>query len=378
MNISRIPFSEMFEIAQNELVRDKSTDPATENKYKGAINEAYIEDLMLMFHEDYLRTESYVSTVADYGTGYITAISTTAVTGDGDCDWTSAIANNMLLKVAGYDEVYRVTYSSAVALTLDRTWVGTAIVATNTSYRLVQDRYALASDFNHMVIDDKDIPEAVYYWRSGSKAFLTPMDGGEYDRNWSHTYGTPGEYAVKYVSGAPYLYLNPADTSARSIYYNYIPALVPMTEYTTGYISAITNGSVDVTGSGSDWDGNIATSTYDYYLRVDADGVGSASQWYKVLSATTNTAIALSSAYLGTSISSGTSTDTYTISRVSRWPAKFDHLMIYLAAVRLDPNNQDAKKWSDIATSKMQGLKGRDGRAIYGQHGAFLRDRRYA
>lgn len=372
--INRLPFSEMFERVQNEMVRDKSTNSAAEYKYKGAINETYMEDLMLMFDEDYLRKEAYITTVADYSTGNISATSGTTLTG-ASTSWTSANSNNMLLKVSGYDEVYRCTYVGASELTLDRSWVGTDI-SSNTSYRLVQDRYALASDFAHMVQDDVDYPEAVYYWKSGAKAFLNPKDAGEFDSKMAFIYGTPGEYAVKYVSGDPYIYINPPDTSARTITYNYIPSLTPMAEYTTGYISAITNGSTSVTGASCDWDGNIDTSTYTYYLRIDADGVGSESQWYQVASAGSDTAITLSSNYLGTSISSGTTTDTYTISRISTWPAKFDHILLYLAALRTDPNNTDATKWSNIMESKMTGLKGRDGRAIHGQKGAYKRSRR--
>ena len=372
----RVPFAEIYEVAQNELIRAKSTDTAAENKFKGAVNEVYMEDLMLMFHEDYLRKEGTITTIADYSTGNAYTVSGTTLTGASTL-WTSANSNNMLLKVTGYNEVYRVTYVSATSLTLDRSWAETAFSATNTAYRLVQDRYALASDFNHMCQDDIDYPEAAYYWRSGAKAFLKPKaDAGEYDMNWSHTYGAPGEYAVKYVTGSPYIYLYPPDTDSRTIIYNYIPALVPMVEYTTGYISAITNGATGVTGAGSDWDGNVDTASYTYFFRVDADGVGSASQWYQVSSASADTTITLSSNYLGTSISSGASTDKYTISRISLWPAKFDHLIAYLAALRVDPDNTDAKKWSDFALGKTTGLKGRDGRAVLGQHGAFKRGRR--
>jgi len=373
MLINRIPFTELFERVQNELIRDKSSDSATENKYKGAINEVYASDLVLMLNEDLLRKESYISTTADYSTGTITvAAAGSSITGSSTA-WTSANSDDALLKADGEDHWYRVAYSSGTELTLSSpsAWVDDAVSAGN--YRLIHDRYALASDFSHMCIDDIEEPEAVYRMSGGSRAFLTPMDPGQWDKQFHFNYGTPGEYCIKWVTGSPYMYLNPAPTDAEAVFYNYIPALTVMTEYTTGYISSITNGSTAVVGSGTTWSTSVSLASAKY-LRIDADGVGSDSRWYQISSITDNTHIVLGSNYGGTSISSGTSDDTYTISSVSLWPARVDYAMLYGAALKLDPTAKDANTWTNIYAAKMEGLMSLEGRKIYGQKGAFKRN----
>ena len=75
----------------------------------------------------------------------------------------------------------------------------------------------------------------------------------------------------------------------------------------------------------------------------------------------------LGEAYGGTAISSGTSVNTYTISRISRWPARFDTAIIYGVALRTDPNNIDAAKWKGILDTLIPLHRAVDGRKITGQ-----------
>jgi len=91
-DIRRIPFTEMVERLQSEVIRDAS---ATEGKYKGRINDIYLYDFPAQIDWRHIRQTGSITTIADYNTGYITDISSTTVTGDSDCVWTSAIANNM-------------------------------------------------------------------------------------------------------------------------------------------------------------------------------------------------------------------------------------------------------------------------------------------
>ena len=371
--INRVPFTELFERVQNELVRDKSTNSATEYKYKGAVNEVYMNDLVLLLEQDLLRKQAYVSTIADYSTGTITAAAAASAATGASTAWTSANSNDSLLKANGEDHWYRVAYSSSTSLTLSSpsAWVDTAVSAGD--YRLIFDRYALASDFSYMCIDDVHEPECVYRMSGGSPAFLTPLDPGQYDTKFHFTHGTPGEYTVKRIAGSPYIYLNPAPTDAEALFYNYIPALTAMSEYTTGTITTLAAAGTAVTGSGTAWSttSNIDTSAYTYYFRIDADGVGSESQWYLISSADSATGITLATGYGGTAISSGTST--YTISRISQWPARVDAAMIYGAAMKVEPSNPDKKVWAEMFSTKITGLMSLEGKKIYGQQGAFYR-----
>ena len=378
-NISRIPFTELFEKCQAELVRDKASNVESEAKYKGFINEAYCNDLTLLLGpvaEDYLRTEAVITTIAEYSTGHITvAAAGSSVTGVSSA-WTSTNSNGALLKATDEEGVYRVAYSASTTLTLSKptAWVDDAV--TLGDYELKFDRYALASDFSHMCIDDQNEPESVFYWRGGAKAHLTPLDNGEYDTKFSFAAsGTCGEYTVKWDAGAPYLHPYPIEETAKSLHYNYIPFLTPMMEYTTGYVSSLANAGVALVGASTAWNvtSNIDTSTYDYYFRVDADGTGSRSVWYKVYSVGSATTITLATAYGGTAISSGTAANTYTISRVSRWPNRFDSVLMYLAAMKADPDNNDVSKWKAVLDLAIPSHKAIDGRRIQGQRGRVIR-----
>ena len=129
-----------------------------------------------------------------------------------------------------------------------------------------------------------------------------------------------------------------------------------MTEYTTGYISTITNGAVAVVGASTAWNvtGNIDTATYQYYFRVDADGTGDASVWYLVDSSVAlgATTLSLAVAYGGTTIGTGTENNTYTISRVPEIPGEFHDYLIYAAAVRGLADESDSNYQFFLALSE--------------------------
>lgn len=373
-NVTRLPFTELFERLQSEVIRDVASNPTSEYKYKGVINDTYMTELMLLLPEDYLRTQASIITIADYSTGTvdISAAGTTVDEGDTAMSLTSAISNDFLFKEDDNDLIARVDYTSGTQLTFqdDLTWPHSAV--DEGTYRIVLDRYELASDFSHMCEDNVDKPECVYYPYGGGRAYLKPLDNGEYDRKFSFTHGTPGEYTVKWIKGSPYLYINPPDTTTRRIFYNYIPILAPMTEYTTGYLTTL-SADPTVVSSGSIWNvtSNIDTDTYTYYFRRDSDGTGAESVWYKVSSITSATELELTANYAGTALTSGTSTDTYTISRISRWPAKFDTIIMYLAALKIDPENKDAARWQGIVNQLIPLHRAVEAKRIHGKRGAY-------
>jgi hypothetical protein len=361
-DIRRIPFSEMTERVQKELIRDNS---ASEDKYKGRVNDVYTIDLPSLIDWRHIRTEASITTTADYNTGYISATSTTTVTGASTV-WTSANSNNLLLKVSGYDEVYRCTYSAATSLTIDRSWVGTNI-SSNTTYSIFQDRYALASDFDRLVLDPD---KSIYYWLGGIRVYLKYRDPDVFEVKQVYTPNIPAYYTIKWISGDPYIFIDPPDTSARTFFYVYMPILKRMSEYTTGYITTLANAGTAVTGSGTDFDGFVTSTTdYDYYLRIDPDGTSSASKWYKVSSAASDTALTLSDAYAGTAISGGTSTTgAYTISMISKLPAGLDLAIIYGTAIvsAIDQTNRtQIEGWSAVYTKILDQYRAVEGKLGY-------------
>ncbi len=358
-DIRRIPFTEMVERLQKDFARDNT---ASEDKFAGRINDTYSIDIPSQIDWRHLRKTSYITTTADYSTGSITVTGTT-VTGT-DTAWTSANSNNMLFKVDGYDEVYRVTYSAGTTLTLDRTWIGDAITS-STNYQLYQDRYTLASDYDRLILDPN---KSIYYWDEGQPVYLYYKDPDEFEALQDDEVNDPEFYTIKWINGDPYLFISPCDGDSRTIHYVYLPVLKRLSEYTTGTVTSLANGGTAVTGSGTDFDGFVTdTTNYDYYLRMDRDGTGAGSKWYKISSASSNTSMTLSDAYVGTTISTGL---VYTISMVSQLPPGLDLAIIYGAALvsSADKSNvAQAKVWAGIYDRLVNAYKAVEGKLNLGE-----------
>ena len=368
-NIARLPFTEMFEVLQKEWIKDGATDSATENIYKGHINQAYINFLPQLVNEDYLRRTKHITTKADYSTGTVDVATsgTTITSGDTATAWTSALTDGGLLRVTGKNTVMRVGYSSAITLNLysldgatSLTWPEAAV--DEGSYLIVHDRYALASDFGRMVMDKHENGQAVYYHSSGQRTYLDPLTNAQFNNTFQFTHSTPGEYTVKkeFALDDWYLYLNPPPTDAKIIYYDYIPILTNLTEYTTGTCTFAL--STALVGSGTAWSTALDTDAYDYYVRNDADGTGSKSLWFKVSTASTATAITITETFTGTT-GAGAS---YTIATVSKYPGGLDRAMMLMAAIMTDPEAAMKEQWMKLYLMDVQGYSTLGAKAILG------------
>ena len=336
----RRPFQEMVEVCQNELVREAASNQ--EDKFKGLINQVYMNELPSVLPEEYIKKEAFITLAADYTTGTVTVGSGTAGIHGTTTSWTSAY-NNFIAKVSGRNRLYRMTYSADTLLTFQNslTWVessGTAL-----TYTLMQDRYAVASDFAYMAEDDHLDPNIVYRSVSYQPLFLTPLSNEEYDRKFAGIVGDPFSYTVKWISETPYLMVLFAPDSADILAYKYIPQLTTLKEYTTGTVTFAASTAV-VGAGGMAWTTNVDTASNTYYIRNDVDGSGSSSKWTKILSVANASAMTLSATYAYTTGAA----QTYTISEVSKWPARFDDAMIYKAAMIADPDNTQVKKWTAL------------------------------
>lgn len=363
--IRRVPFTELVERVQGEVVRDIAGNASADSKYRGMINDVYLTDFQTLLPEDLLRKQGNITTIADYSTGTITVAAAGATITGEDTAWTSAISNNAMFQAGGEDGAYRVTYTAATTLTLLDPTAWTDDAVTDGTYKLMFDRYALASDFGHMVEDDVEDPEAVYWNSNASRQFLTPKDNGEYDRDFQLIEGTPAHYTVKWVTEDPYLYIWPCDTLARSMFYFYIPNLLPLQEKTgTATSAGATTAISAVSGlSAETW----LNSTEDFYFRFDADGTGEKSRWHKIASYT-DTTITLAANY-----PTARTTAAYTLSSVSRYPSKYDRALIYGAALRVDPDAKDAQRWAAIYGGMIPAYKRLYGTRIHGQSGSYNR-----
>jgi len=352
--MNRIPFTQLFETVQKEWVRDGAMDTSTESIYKGHINYAYTSFLPNIVNEEFLRKSSFITTKADYSTGTvdISASGTTVDKGDTATSWTSANSNGFLFRETSSDLVARVTYTSATQLTFQNSLAWPHDAVDEGSYQLVLDRYALASDFDRMMRDTVGDGKVVNYFLNGGSMFLDPLMPDEFKKNFYFSHGTPSEYTVEkdFASGTYYLYINPPDTTTRTIFYSYIPRLSNLTEYTTGTVTA-TAASTAVTGSSTDFDGNIDIDSYEYYFRLDADGTGSKSLWFKVASVSGDTGLVLSSAYSGANAGAGKS---YTIATVSKYPADLDRTIMLLSAIMADPDSKMKQQWMQLYLMDIQ------------------------
>jgi hypothetical protein len=343
----RRPFTEIFEVIQGELVREAASNQ--EDKFKGLINQVYLNELPSILPEDYIKKEGFITLFSEYTTGTVTVGSGTTGVKGASTSWTSAL-DNFLLSVGGFNRVQRMTYSADTQLNFQNSlsWVegsGTAL-----SYSLYQDRYQLPSDFSYMISDDPEDPCVVSRYVGNSQLFLDPLNNDEFERQFNGVIGDLWAYTVKWVAETPYILTLSAPSAGDILRYWYIPQLTTLIEYTAGTITLTTTTAV--IGAGMLWTANINTALNTYYIRNDADGSGSASKWYKILTVVNDTAMTLSSAFGGTT---GTG-QSYTISEVSKWPARFDDAILYKVALIADPDNVQSKKWEGLFSEAI-GLK---------------------
>lgn len=336
---ARRPFTEIVEVSQTELVREASSN--SEPKYKGCVNQVYMNDMPSELPERYLRKQGFVNLTAAYSAGTITVASGSTIILGASTSWTSA-NSDAYINAAGYNRLYRLTFTNSTVLTLKNslTWIGAS--ASGVSYTLIQDRYAAPSDFMYMCQDNPEDPNIVSYMVNGYQLYLTPWTNEQFDRNLVPTISFSfANYTVKFDAGNPYIHIWPFPLNSDILSFWYMPLVTAMVEYTTGTVT-FTTGTAAV-GSSTLWTSLNTANTY--FIRNDADGVGSASVWVQIATVGGDSALSLSSGFTGTS---GTGI-TYTISEISKWPARFDDYMLYKTCEIIDPDGVQTPKWQGLA-----------------------------
>lgn len=337
---ARRPWTELWEVAQNELIREAAS--GVEPKYQGAVNQAYLNDMMTQLPEKFIRKEGFINTMAAYTTGTVTVASGSTTVLGASTSWTSGMSD-AYLNVNGYNRLNRITFTNSTVLTYKSSLTWTESSGSGKTYTLLQDRYALASDFGYLSADNPEDPNVVSYMNNGFRVFLHPETNDNYNRIVVPTTSAFfSQYTQKWDAGTPYLHLYPFPLNVDTISYWYMPVLTAMSEYTTGTIT-LTTGTA-VVGSGTLFTSLDSTDTW--YLRNDADGTGSSSKWYTISSFIGDSAATLSSSFAGTS-GAGV---TYTICNASKWPARFDDAMLFKTCLILDPDNVQSPKWTALYT----------------------------
>lgn len=358
--MDRIPFTQMVEVVREEWIRDTAKAEAI---YKSNINYAYTNLLPLVVDEEHLRKEAFITTKADYSTGTvdISASGTTITGGDTSPVWTSANSEGFLFKENSNDLIARVGYTGATTLTFENSLAWPHDAVDEGSYQILLDRYSLASDFGRMMVDIVDDGQVVWYGKGQGRMYLDPLTPGDYDRDFAWAHGEPSEYTIKkdFASDTYYLYINPPDTTTRIIFYNYIPVLSNLDEYVTGTCTFASSTSVE--GSGTTWTALDADS-YDYYIRNDADGTGGSSLWFKISSITDADTLVLTATFTGTTGAGAT----YTIAKVSKYPAGIDRAIMALCAYIVEPDVKMKSHWLNLYMMDIQGYSRLTAKQIMG------------
>jgi len=345
-NITNItPYSEIVEKSMT-LARDNTS--SSRDKFKGLVNRAYTQEIPRKEDWSFLKASSSISCTARYNTGTISATAgSTSVTGTGTT-WTTAMTGRKI-KIGSNENNYTFTYASATTGTISPAYSG-AVNASGAGYVIFDDDYAMASDFDRFVQGN-----TLYKYRSGRPFNLDDCTFS--DKRWNDEYYySPSDetrrFRLRGFDSTMYrvVEINPPPQTAIVLPYDYIKALTPMTEYRTGTITTLANAGTAVTGYGTDFDGYGITS-YTYYFRIDRDGVGDSSVWYKISTFNSDTGITLASAYAGTSIANGV--EEYTISMIPLMPHSFHDWIMYLAAVHaaVDQNDPVIQGWIAEALS---------------------------
>ena len=336
----RRPFTEIFEVAQNELVREKAI--GEEAKYKGYVNQIYTNELPSVLPEKKQKKDAFITLAADVTDGTVTVGSGTSLIQGASTSWSSASSDDFNIKVDGFDMVYRVTFSADTLLTSKDSLTWFEATGTGLSYVLYQDRYQPATDFAYMVSDNPEDPNVVYTVQNGQRIYLTPWTNEEFDRHANQQVSCPpSHYTVKWVSQLPYIYIWPAQDEADIMGYTYVPVFTGLRELVTG-TATVTTGTAVVIGTNASLITGAVNTARTLYFRVDDDGTGSNSVWNKISTVNTGSTLTLNAVYAGTA--SGAAVN-YTISEISEYPERFDDAILYKAAYLGDPDGVDSPKW---------------------------------
>ncbi len=319
-----IPFTELWE---RLLTMARIDSPNNEDFARGIINDVYVRVLPRMEDWHPIINSDNLTMTERYNTGTVAVNAAgTALTGTGTT-WTSAMTatDGYKIKISGNDNIYTFTFVGATSGTISPALSG-ANNLTGATYELFRDEYQLNSAFNRFLKNG-----SIYVMSDGREQDTigeVPHDKFRIDMQAStkdpierciltRTHSTTGNRLVR---------VNPPPRTAKVYPYDFIERITPMSDYQTGS-AAVTNGSTAVVGTDTFWTANISAGDY---FRVDNNGTGDSSKWYKVDTVTDNTNIVLADNY-------GEETEAnmeYTASKVpSAYPMEFHEFLLYEGVV---------------------------------------------
>lgn len=348
-NTEVIPFTELVERIQ-EITRERSSNAS---KIRGVVNDIYLRDIPRKEDWSFYLASSAITLIEEFATGTVSAnTGDTTVTFSSEVVMTSSMTGRML-KMTGNDYVYRVSgMSGNTGATITPPISGNANI-TSVSYSIFQPFYSLASDFdrfpknggliNYRGNSQEIIPEKPYQeWPDEYTA--TPQN----DPSFCRLIGAD-------TAGNTLLEIVPPAKIAKSLRYDYFLRPRVMRESTAGLIGNITSGGVNVIGDSNTLFTQMNTGDY---LRVDALGKSSESEWYRIIAISGNSGLTLQTAF-GLS---GVTSANYTICSAPQMPPRMHPAVLYGTITQIVADQDDplyslyAMKYAEVMT---------DGKRIY-------------
>jgi len=344
-----IPFTELWE---RLLTMGRIDSPNNVDYAKGIINDVYVRTLPRIADWNPIIVESNLSMSASYNTGSATITAgSTSVTGTGTV-WTTAMlaVDGYKISFAGNDNIYSFTRTADTTGTISPALSGDQSL-TNVNYRIYRDEYPLAADFDRLLRNG-----SIYVYSGGRVSdIIEEVPRDEFREYFSPEATDPLRRVMlsgtHNTTGYRLIRVNPPPLKAVVYPYEYVKKITPMTEYSVGTVS-VTNSSTTVNGSGTTW----TASMVGQYLRVDANGIGDSSKWYRIATRVSNTQITLETAY---EEATEASLDYHISGSPTMFPSEFHEFILYEALTlvmgeQTDPTIQNVQAQKTFILSDLK------------------------
>lgn len=349
-NIAEIPYTEIVE-------RVKSLSREGRNsleRVRGVVQDVYIREIPAKFDWSFLLVSSSFTTIDQYNVGNATInTGNTTATFSSDATITAGMVNRKI-KFQGNDTVYDITViNNSSSITVSPSFQGPFNIS-NGAYVIFQPIYALTNDFDRF-----PKPGGVYRWNGSKKEVLEELQYRPYlDKFQANPNSTTERTRLisQDTAGNQLVELIPSPNAARNYGYDYFKVLKPMRETTAGTLSLINANSTQVVGNTNCK--FLEANTGDW-IRVDALGRGSDSQWYRIATISHNSLLTISTNFANTAITSSAS---YTIASAPEMPVRL-HVGILYGAVRSSELDQSDPNFAFYHSQYAQVLS--DAKKIY-------------
>ena len=326
-NVRVIPGTEIVE-RSIQIARIESTND--ESRAWGAANDVYLQEIPVKEDWNFLIASSSLVCTAKYADGTVTATTGSTTASFSGATLTAAM-DGRRIKFNDNANIYALTFVNSSTGTITPALSGDRNISAG-AYVIYKSLYQLAEHFDRFPKDG-----GLQYWASNNKP--TPIPEQALQTYYSEVSTTPGipttcRLVGEDTAGMMQVELVPAPDKAYVLPYDFVRALNPLRETTGGTASVAAGGTTVTLHTGS----RIADASTGWYVRFDAAGVGSDSEWYRVIALNqTTSAATIQNAYAGAAVNSGA----YTLCAAPQYPPMLHYAIIAGAVKRLLSDQKD-------------------------------------